>query len=365
VKPLPGFFAVIPAGGAGQRLWPLSRRDRPKFLLDLSGEGRTLIQQAWDRLAPLAGPGQIEVVTGRAHARPVAAQLEGLDPANLIVEPGPRDSMPAIALAAAITRRRHGDVVLGSFAADHVIHGQDRFAAAVEQAYLAAQEGFIATIGIKPTAPATAYGYIKAGPPLGLVEAPEVRLVEAFEEKPDRATAERHLADGLHRWNAGMFVFKVDVLEAQLRQLHPALADGIGQVADAWDTPRREAVASAVWPSLPRIAFDHAIAEPVAAAGGLATAPGDFDWSDMGDFGSLAGADGRALTLAGGPAPVVQDSSGAVAVSAGGRLVVVFGAPDVVVVDTPDAVLVTSAGRVQEVKGLVGRLEDGGHGQRL
>ncbi|MDR1188680.1 MAG: mannose-1-phosphate guanylyltransferase [Bifidobacteriaceae bacterium] len=371
MSPLPGFFAAIPAGGAGKRLWPLSRQAAPKFLLDLTGEGRTLIEQAWDRLEPLAGADGIEVVTGLAQATAVAEQLDRLAPDNLIVEPGPRDSMPAIALAAAITERRHGDVVLGSFAADHIIHGQDRFAAAVESAYLAAQEGFIATIGIKPAGPSTAYGYIKAGPPIGLLEAPQIALVEAFKEKPGRATAEAYLASGDYRWNAGMFVFKVRLLLARLEALHPRMADGIGQLAGAWDTDARAQVAAEIWPSLPKIAFDHAIAEPVAAEGGLATVPGDFDWSDVGDFASLGelvapGADGvRRLVLDGGPEPVVLDSPGAFAISGAGRLVTVVGQPDVVVVDTPDAVLVVARDQVQDVKALVDRLEGGGLGERL
>ncbi|MDR3107114.1 MAG: mannose-1-phosphate guanylyltransferase [Bifidobacteriaceae bacterium] len=356
---LPGFFVVIPAGGAGKRLWPLSRPDRPKFLLDLTGAGRTLIQQTWDRLAPLAGDGQVEVVTGRDHAAAVAAQLPGLTPANLIVEPGPRDSMPAIALAAAITRRRHGDVVLGSFAADHIIHGQERFARAVELAYLAAQEGFIATIGIQPSGPSTAYGYIKAGRPLGLVGAPELGLVEAFKEKPDRATARAYLESGGYRWNAGMFVFKVNLLLDQLARLHPRLADGIGQIAEAWDSGERDEVAQEVWPQITGIAFDHAMAEPVAGEGGLATAPGDFAWSDVGDFASLAdllepGPDGaRRLILDGGPEPLLIDAPGTLAVSAAGRTVAVLGLPEAVVVDTPGAVLVTTRDRAQDVKALV------------
>ena len=215
---LADFVAVIPAGGAGKRLWPLSRAAQPKFLLDFTGSGRTLIQQAWDRLEPLAGASRIEVVTGAAHAVAVAAQLpalegpSGLNRGNLLMEPGPKDSMPAIALAAAIAQRRHGDVVVGSFAADHIIDDQAAFAQAVKAAYLAALEGFIATIGVKPTGPSTAYGYIKSGPSLGLVEAPQIKRVAAFKEKPDRATAERYLADGNYRWNAGMFVFRASLL---------------------------------------------------------------------------------------------------------------------------------------------------------
>ncbi|MDR0627846.1 MAG: mannose-1-phosphate guanylyltransferase [Bifidobacteriaceae bacterium] len=408
MNPLADFVAVIPAGGAGKRLWPLSRAAQPKFLLDLTGVGRTLIQQAWDRLEPLAGANRVEVVTGAAHAAAVAAQLPGLDHStaaastnepslvsqglaapesdqrgdsscrpsngasrlghrdNLLIEPGPKDSMPAIALAAAIAQRRYGDVVVGSFAADHIIDDQRAFAQAVEAAYLAALEGFIATIGVKPTDPTTAYGYIKAGPSLGLVQAPQIKRVAAFKEKPDRATAERYLADSDYRWNAGMFVFRASLVAEQLRRLRPGLADGIGRMADAWDTDQREAVAAAVWPGLERIAFDYAIAEPVAAEGGLATVPGDFGWSDLGDFASLADltapdADGvTRLAQGSGPAPVALDSDGAVMVTADGRLVALLGLPDAVVVDTPTAVLVSSRDRLQDVKALVEHLEKSG-----
>jgi mannose-1-phosphate guanylyltransferase len=322
---------------------------------------------------PLAGEGQIEVITSAGQAAAVASQLDRLRPENLILEPGPRDSMPAIALAAAITRRRHGDVVMGSFAADHIIHGQAGFAGAVEAAYLAAQEGFIATIGIKPAGPSTAYGYIKAGRSIGLVEAPAIALVEAFKEKPDRATAENYLKTGDYRWNAGMFVFKVDMMLEQLKTLHPKLADGIVRLAGVWDGDplERQRIAGQVWAASTPIAFDYALAEPVASAGGMATVPGDFEWSDVGDFASLGdlaepGSEGvRRLVLDGGPAPFVLDSPGSLAISGAGRLVSVLGQPDVVVVDTPDAVLVVARDRVQDVKALVERLESASQGERL
>jgi mannose-1-phosphate guanylyltransferase len=350
---IPGFAAIIPAGGVGKRLWPVSRSDRPKFLLDLTGAGRSLIQQTWDRLAPLAGPARVLVVAGENHAAPVAAQLPGLPAANLVAEPSPRDSMPAIALAAASGQRRFGDLVFGSFAADHVITGGDLFEQAVVGAYLAAAEGLIATIGVKPTGPATAYGYIEAGDPVGLVDRPDVRFVKSFKEKPDRVTAERHLASGRHRWNAGMFIFKASVLLGHLATLRPALADGIAQLADAWDTGRRGQIASRVWPRLERIAIDHAIAEPVAALGGLATVPGDFAWSDVGDYDSLAELTPSGwAALADGPAPRLVDSPGALVVNETDQAVSVLGLPGVVVAISHGQVLVTRRDHAQHVKDL-------------
>ncbi|MDR2453050.1 MAG: mannose-1-phosphate guanylyltransferase [Bifidobacteriaceae bacterium] len=357
MSPLPGFGAIVPAGGAGKRLWPVSQARRPKFLLDLTGAGRSLIQQTWDRLVPLAGAEGVAVVTGAAHAAAVRRQLPGLAARNLITEPCPRDSMPAIALAAAIAHQRQGDAVLGSFAADHVIGHQAAFERAVEAAYQAAREDLIATIGVAPAGPSTAYGYIKAGPPLGLAAAPEARLVEAFKEKPDLSTAAGYLQAG-YRWNAGMFVFRAGLLLERLHALQPALAQGIEALARAWDTPQRGEVAARVWPTLPRVAIDHAIAEPVAAQGGLATVPGDFPWSDLGDFDSLAAlAPDGGLRLAGGPAPVLVDSPGALVVNQTRQQVALLGLPDAVVALSDGVVLVTTRANAQRVKQLADQLD--------
>src|SRR5689334_7363558 len=154
------FYGVIPAGGVGSRLWPLSRADAPKFLHDLTGSGRTLLRGTWERLAPLAGPDRILVVTGRAHRAAVEEQIPELADHNIVLEAAPRDSTVAIGLAAAILHRREPEVIVGSFAADHVISDEAGFRAAVEQAVAAADAGYIATIGIRPTEPAIGFGYI-------------------------------------------------------------------------------------------------------------------------------------------------------------------------------------------------------------
>lgn len=357
--PVPGFHAVIPAGGAGTRLWPLSRRSHPKFLHDLTGSGRTLLQATWDRLAPLAGDDGVVVVTGGAHAEAVRDQLPGLPPDGLLVEPSPRDSMAAIGLAAAVLRRRHGEeVVLGSFAADHVIDGADAFRGAVVEAVEAARAGYVVTIGIAPRSPSTAFGYIQVGEPLDGAE--QARHVVAFTEKPDAQTAADYLATGRYWWNAGMFVVRATVLLGHLEARHPAMAEGLGRIAAAWDTPEREEVLAALWPGLTKIAIDHAIAEPVAAAGGVAVVPGDFAWDDVGDWSSLAdllpAADDGTRVLGPVDAARLTDAPGAVVVPASGRLVAVLGLPDAVVVDTPDALLVTTREQAQRVKGVVDAL---------
>jgi len=354
-----GFWAVIPAGGAGTRLWPLSRRSSPKFLHDLTGAGRTLLEGTWDRLAPLTG-GRVVVVTGQAHADAVRAQLPDLSSQDVVAEPSPRDSMPAIGLAAAIVERRDPEAVIGSFAADHVIRHVSEFWEAVSEAVTVARTGRIVTIGITPTHPSTAFGYIREGSELAVDGAPRARAVAEFVEKPDEATAREYLAGGGFWWNAGMFVAKASVLLDTLDRYHHDLAQGLRAIAA--DPTRLERD----WAALEKIAIDHAIAEPAAAAGLVAVVPASFSWDDVGDFASLgtlvgAGstpADG--LTVIGDPGDVVSiDASGVVA-ARGGRIVAVVGLDDVVVVDTPDALLVVSRDRAQDVKAVVDRLNASG-----
>lgn len=362
-----GFAAVVPAGGAGTRLWPLSRAGAPKFLHDLTGSGRSLLQATWDRLEPLAGADHLLLVTGRAHAAAVRAALPDLRDGNLLLEPSARDSMAAIGLAAAVLEHREGPgAVLGSFAADHVIDDDEAFGDAVAQAVAAARTGEVVTIGISPTGPATQFGYIRSSAPLSVPGAPDALRVAEFVEKPDAATAAGYVATGDYRWNAGMFVVGAGVLLGHLHGQLPALADGLREIAAAWDSPSREQVLDAVWPGLVKIAIDHAIAEPVAAAGGVAVVPGSFGWDDVGDWDSLAslvpGAASQVAVLGDDAAVLGLAASGLVVAGSGvpGRTVSVLGVPDVVVVDTPDALLVTTREHAQSVKGLVGAWRERG-----
>jgi len=361
-----GFHAVVPAGGAGSRLWPLSRAGAPKFLHDLTGTGRTLLQATWDRLAPLAGSGGVLVVTGEVHAAAVRDQLPALTETNLLLEPAPRDSMAAIGLAAAVLAGRDPDAVLGSFAADHVITAVQVFDEAVRQAVVAARDGYVVTIGITPTHPSTGFGYVRSGDPLGLDGAPLASRVEAFVEKPDAATAAGYLAAGGYRWNAGMFVTRADVLLRHLAEQRPALHAGLLAIARAWETPQRDEVLRVTWPGLEKVAIDHAIAEPVAATGGVAVVPGGFGWDDVGDWDSLAALlpGNQEVRVLGPGDVVVRDATGLV-VPGGGRLVAVVGLDDVVVVDTPDALLVTTRAKAQQVKAVVDALRDAGRAELL
>jgi len=361
VTATPGdFHAIVPAGGAGTRLWPLSRRDRPKFLLDLTGTGRSLLQQTWDRLAPLAGPDRVLVVTGRGHAAAVAGQLPDLPAANLLAEPSPRDSAAAISLATALVQRRSPGALIGSFAADHVVRDVPGFHASVAEAAAVARGGYVVTIGIAPDHPSTAYGYICLGDPLDFIGAPHARTVWHFQEKPDAEAAAEYLAHGGYRWNAGMFIAKADVLLSELRQNRPELHAGVTALAEAWDTDHREEALAEIWPTLEKVALDYAVAEPAAKSGRIAVIPADFGWDDVGDWASLARLlpppDGQQVRILGEATDVLAEDATGVVVPAGGRTLAVLGLDDIIVVDTPDAVLVTTRQRAQQVKSLVERL---------
>lgn len=357
-REIDGLWAVIPAGGAGTRLWPLSRSSSPKFLHDMTGAGSSLLQTTWDRLEPLCGD-HIMVVAGVLHEAAVRDQLPRLVPTNLVAEPTPRGSMAAIGLAAAILERRDPDALIGSFAADHVIGEPEVFADCVREAVAVARSGYVVTIGIEPTYPATGFGYIRVGDPLAIAGAPHGRQVRSFVEKPDATTARAFLQTGEYHWNAGMFVVKASVLLDLLADFHPKLAAGLRDIAAE---PSRLAE---LWAGLTSLAIDHAVAEPAAAVGRVAVVPGRFTWDDVGDFDSVGSllsdvAAVPGLKILGEVDLVLAKDATGVVIPGSGRTVAVLGLQDIVVVDTPDALLVTTRERAQDVKALVDLLKSAG-----
>ncbi|KAL5091343.1 hypothetical protein Trisim1_003310 [Trichoderma cf. simile WF8] len=364
-REIPGFYVVIPAGGAGTRLWPLSRENHPKFLLDVNLCGNSLLQSTWERLLPLAGPSRMTVVAGPAHSEGILGQLPNLDSSNLFTEPGPKDSMAAIGLAAAILLRRDPEAVIGSFAADHMISGEDAFLGAVTEAVEVAKEGYLVTIGIAPSHPATGFGYIRLGDKLGLKSAPHSRLVSSFKEKPDAHTAAKYLATGQYRWNAGMFVTKASLLMELMKENCPDLYAGLMNISAVWDDEAaRKTALEEVWPTLEKIPIDNAVAEPAAAQGKVAVIPSTFGWDDVGDFSSLAEmlpAESNKPRVLGDQRLVVSEqTAGGIVVPVSGRLITCLGVDDIVIVDAPDALMVTTRARSQEVKSLVKKCREAG-----
>lgn len=357
------FHAVIPAGGVGTRLWPLSREDAPKFLHDLTGSGTTLIRSTYDRLTPLA-EGRTMVVTGENHRDAVIEQLPELQQSALVLEPEPKDSAAAIGLAAAILHRRDPESIMGSFAADQVIAPVDVFQEAVREAVVTAATGRIVTIGIKPTHASTAFGYIRVGDAHQIPGAPSARHVVEFVEKPSDEVAKQYSGSGDYLWNAGMFVGPVALMLKHLAATEPELHAGLTEIAAAWDTEAQEEVLQRIWPTLPKTAIDYAVAEPAADVGDVSVIPGDFTWDDVGDFAAIARLNPAAqqenmIVLGKQPRVYSEDASGVV-VSDTQRVVALIGVENIVVVDTDDALLVTTTDHAQSVKKAVEALKKKG-----
>jgi mannose-1-phosphate guanylyltransferase len=360
---------VVPAGGSGTRLWPLSRAANPKFLHALTGTDRSLLQATFDRLAPLSTPERLLVVTGVAHATSVARQLPELPERNILVEPFARDSCAAIALAAAVIEERAPGAVMASFAADHLITDTPAFHEVVGHAVEGAAEGLLMTIGITPTRPETGYGYLRCSEPAR----PGVRqAVLEFREKPTAEAAVEYLESGSYLWNASMFLWRTDVFLAQLAARRPDVHDPVREIARAWDSDRQEAVLAERWPTIPKVAVEYAVMEPAATEGLVATVPGDFGWHDIGDFETLGELLGREVEGArivdvgrqGAPVLVV-DGTGVIAVPCSPRVIATLGVRDVIVVDTPDAVLVCHRDRAQDIKRLTELLRERGHAAHM
>lgn len=366
-REIPGFYVVIPAGGAGTRLWPLSREGHPKFLLDLTLKRRSLIQATWDRLIPLSSAARTTIVAGPSHEKAIRDQLPDLLSENLLCEPGPKDSMAAIGLAAAVIARRDPDAVIGSFAADHMISGDDAFLSAVTEAVAVAKKDYLVTIGIAPSHPSTGFGYVRLGESLRLTEdAPNARKVLNFKEKPDARTAAAYIKTGNYRWNAGMFVVKAAFLMGLLKEVKPELHDGLQKIAKVWDESEeeRQAVLDEVWDDLEKIPIDNAVAEPAAESGRVAVVPATFGWDDVGDFSSLAellpAESNQPRILGDSNLVLTEQVAGGIVVPASGRLVALLGVDDIIVVDMPDTLMVTTRARSQEVKRLVKKCKEQG-----
>ena len=345
-------FAVVMAGGAGTRFWPLSRKNRPKQLLPL-WDGRTLMELTVERLRPLVPLERLLVVTGRHLAEATAKALPDLPEDNLIVEPSARNTMPCIALAASEIRRRESKACLGVFSADHFVRDEEAFRESCRLGFEAAEQGRIATLGIQPTHPETGFGYICSTPG----DEP-VLAVDRFVEKPDRETAERYFASGDYLWNGGMFFVRVRRLLAELATHMPETHRGLMEIAAALEDGRDAAAACAarVYPTLPRISIDYGVMEK---ADDVVTLRGDFGWNDVGSWSSLA--DYRESDDAGNVADgtiILHDAHENIIVGDSDHAIAVIGVDNLVVVQSGNAILVVPRERAQDVREAITALEE-------
>jgi mannose-1-phosphate guanylyltransferase/mannose-6-phosphate isomerase len=342
---------VILSGGAGTRLWPVSRAAQPKQLMALAGE-LTMLQQTADRLLGLEGLGRPIVVCSAAHRHLVSVQLEarGHDP-RLIIEPVGRNTAPAAAAAALDASATGRDPLLLVLPADHVITDGTAFKATISAAVPYAEEGQLVTFGIVPDSPETGYGYIEMGDAID----PGVHIIERFVEKPDAVTAEAYLAGGKHLWNSGMFLFRASAYLTELETNEPDIAGAVRAAVTAGAEDGALVLDTDAFGACPSDSIDFAVMEHTTSGVVL---PLDAGWSDVGSWDALWGVldkddAGNAKT---GDALVLESADSYV--HATSRLVAAYGIDDLVVVETPDAVLVVPRDRAQGVRTIVDELRD-------
>jgi mannose-1-phosphate guanylyltransferase len=337
------------AGGAGVRLWPLSRRSRPKQTLRLF-DGQSLLRHSYERLAGLLPKEQIHVITTKQNLPLVTQEIPEIPASNLIGEPVGRDTANAVGLATAILHDRDPNAIVGVFTADHVIQPQDTFRRNVERAYEVAEQNpdALVTMGVRPTRADTNYGYIQRGERL----ADGIYAVEEFTEKPSLAAAMKYVSSGEYYWNSGMFVWRSATILQQLAKHLPQSHAAIGEIAKAWRTDAREDKLANIYPSLLRISIDFAVME---RADRVLVVELGCHWVDVGSWPAIEAiiqADANGNISAMGPV-MHLGSRGNIAVTDSGHLIATIGVDDLVIVHSPDATLICTKRDSQAIKELV------------
>ena len=357
------FTAVIMAGGGGTRLWPISRRRRPKQSLRLFGD-QTLFQIAVDRLLPIMSPDRILVVTVAEQAELLQPQVPMVPASNFLLEPAPRGTASVIGLAAIVLRRQNPEFVMANLTADHYIANVDKFQELLLAAYEVACQGELVTLGITPRYPDTGYGYIHRGEALGTFCGYQAYRVEAFKEKPDLATAEAYVNSGEYVWNSGMFVWKASRILDEIERQMPDLFSGLMEIEAALGTPEEGRVLEEGWNELESETIDFGVME---GADQVAVIPADdLGWWDVGGWNRLfelmePDEDGNLLVA---PKTFALDVHRTLIYQdpeiEGERLIAALGVDDLIVIDTGDVLLVCRRERAEELRRLVQELTNAG-----
>lgn len=343
-------YVLIMAGGGGTRLWPASRKRRPKQFLPMLEGAETLLGATVARVAGVVPPERILVVTAADQVADVRRTAPSVPAENIVVEPEARNTAPCIGLGALEVLRRDPAGVLAVLPSDQWVRDVEAYRDTLRRALSVAEGGAIVTIGIVPDKPETGFGYLE----LGAETERGARVVERFVEKPDRATAEGYVRGGRHLWNSGMFFFSARRLIEAVRVHMPELGEILHQLERA---PARVAE---LYPRAPALSIDYGVMEKL-PRGDVFVVPGEFGWNDVGSWGALGelrahDADGNTLAVPGGAA-VTVDARGNILYGDGKRVIAAVGVEDLVIVATDDAVLVLPKSRAQDVREVVKCLE--------
>jgi len=355
------YFAVILAGGGGTRLWPLSRKDKPKQMLKLDGE-RTLFEVAVDRLLGLFPADRIMVVTSEPQAQTFQTELPEIPVENYVIEPSGRDTAAAIGLAAVALKKRDPQAVMAVVTADHYIEREGRFLHVLRAAGQVAEEGYLVTLGIQPTFPSTGFGYIQQGSYLGTYENIVVFKAGSFKEKPDARKAIEFLEAEDHSWNSGMFIWQVEKVLAEIQRQMPQLNKALEKISAAWGRPEYRDVINKVWSKLDKVSIDFGVME---GAQNVAVIPArGLGWSDVGSWNAVyevlpKTAEGNVINCTD---HISADTSNSLVFANGesDRLIVTLGISDMVIVDTKDVLMVCDKSYAQKVRDVVNQLNEKG-----
>jgi mannose-1-phosphate guanylyltransferase len=350
-------YAVIMAGGGGTRLWPISRKDRPKQLLPLLGE-ETLFQSTVARLVDLFPPKRILVVTVQEQVGEMQEQIPDIPAENYLVEPAPRGTASVVGFAATVLLQRDPQSAMAVLPSDHFIRNHDLFHYLLRAGLDIARHNYLVTLGITPLFPSTAYGYIQQGEPLiGDFKYPVYR-VRRFTEKPDEKTAQGFVRSRDHSWNSGMFIWKADCILAEIQKQMPALGSALNKISSAWGTADQEEVLKSNWLELKSETVDYGVMERaeqvvVMPASGLG-------WNDVGSWDTLFDVlfpdmDGNVSTTAQHLA--LETHNTLVYGKNEDRLIVTIGMDDTVIVDSDDVLLICKSDQAQKVRDVVEHLK--------